>query len=220
MASYDASGEESGSDYITEVLYINLDTASQMVWAGSVQDNKGCFAFIQVLYATSQSSLRPHISVRVFTKDVEDDTAPAVMVVQRKHVLYESVLDGASRVDRIIFGLQISNAGFRMTLHKKVLVGTCMHSRRVCVFLEFSRLFFAWSVCSVDSPKARRFHISNAFFTRSKKHTQAGPTALCCSFSTSKWTLCLSRNSKGVWGVVRKRCLACPRRFTHTLTRR
>jgi len=134
MVTYDADGEENGSDYVTEVLYINLDTASQTMWAGdSLQDNKGRFVFMQVVYATSQSSLRPHITVRVFAKDVEDQTAPAVMVVQRKHVLYESVLDGASRVDRIIFGLQISNAGFRMTLHKKVLVGTCMHSRRVCM---------------------------------------------------------------------------------------
>jgi hypothetical protein len=137
MVTYDASGEESGSDYITEVLYINLDTASQMMWAAdSLKDYNGRFVFMQVVYATSQGTLRPHISVRVFSKDVQDDTAPVVMVVQRKHVLYESVLDGASHVDRIIFGLQISNAGFRMTLHKKVLVGTCMHSRCVCVFFD------------------------------------------------------------------------------------
>ena len=136
MVTYHASGEESGSNCITEVLYINLDTASQTMWAGdSLQDNKGRFVFMQVVYATSQSSMRPHISVRVFAKDVQDNTAPVVMVVQRKHVLYESVLDGASRVDRIIFGLQIANAGFGMTLHKKVLVGTCMYSRRVCVNL-------------------------------------------------------------------------------------
>ena len=117
---------------MTEDLYIDLDTASQMIWDNDDSlPKQGRCVFIQVVHAIPQNSLYPHISVRVWAKQVEDDTMPALLVLQRKHVLYESALGGASRVDRVVFGLQIPNPGFKMTTHKKVLLGTCMHSRCV-----------------------------------------------------------------------------------------
>jgi len=130
VATYKAIGEELEADYVTEVLYIDLDTASQITWGNDdSQQKQGRFVFIQVVHATPQNSLYPHISVRVWAKQVEDDTIPARLVLQRKHILYESALGGASRVDRVVFGLQIPNPGFKMTTHKKVLLGTCTHSR-------------------------------------------------------------------------------------------
>jgi len=118
---------------VTEVLYIDLDTASQITWGNDDSvSNQGRCVFIQVVHAIPQNSLYPHISVRVWAKQVEDDDIPALLVLQRKHVLYDSALGGASRVDRVVFGLQIPNPGFKMTTHKKVLLGTCMHSRCVC----------------------------------------------------------------------------------------
>jgi len=130
IIKYDAIGKELQSDYVTQVLYINLDTVSQMMWGNdATQQEKTRFAFIQVVHAIPQNSMNPHISVRVFAKDVDDETTPADLVVQRKHVLYKPALGGSDRVDRVVFGMQIPNAGFKMTLHKKVLVGTCVLTR-------------------------------------------------------------------------------------------
>ena len=61
----------------------------------------------------------------MFAKASQDSHAAAVMVVERKHVLYNQT------VDRVIFALQVLNAGFKLTAHNKVLVGACVNSRFV-----------------------------------------------------------------------------------------
>ena len=124
-------------EYTTEVIYVDLDTASQMMWATTAQHQaqpqqegfaaaSSWFAFMQVVHATPQDdSLQHYIAVLVFAKAIQDQHASAVMVVERRHVLYDQT------VDHVIFALQVSNAGFKMTTHNKVLVGACINGRFV-----------------------------------------------------------------------------------------
>jgi len=79
------------------------------------------FAFMQVIQAVPlQPFLQHYLLVRVFAKDVNNAISPAVMIVQRKYMLYEN------KVDRILFALQVPNAGFSMTSKNKVLVAACV----------------------------------------------------------------------------------------------
>ena len=137
IARYQIGETKAISEYTTEVIYVDLDTASQMMWATAAQHQTqpqqvglgaetSWFAFMQVVHATPQDdSLLHYIAVLVFAKEVQDNLAPAVMVVQRRHVLYEQT------IQRVIFALQVSNAGFKMTPHNKVLVGACVNGRFV-----------------------------------------------------------------------------------------
>ena len=159
IAAFQAGVVEAEVDYTLDMVYVNLDTASQMWWATLAQktlaqqvegqvladestlldqelprENEqteqssyyaaetSWFAFMQVVHATPQSSSRLHyLMVRVFAKEVDNVVAPALVVVQRKHNLYEQALD------RILFAFQVLNMGFVMTPKNKVLVGACVH---------------------------------------------------------------------------------------------
>jgi len=84
------------------------------------------FAFMQIIHASPQHpSLQHHISVLVFAKEVDNALTAAVLVVQRKHVVYDQA------VDRVVFALHVPDAGFVMTAKNRVLVGVCMKDRCV-----------------------------------------------------------------------------------------
>ena len=119
---------EDEADYRTDVSYVNLDTAMQLMWAGSSRSNDNpCFVFMQVVHARPQTTLgMASISVRVFAKSVKDDTVAPAMTLERKHVLYDST---DYTLDRVIFSLQVQNAGYTMAAYNKVLVGLCSGAR-------------------------------------------------------------------------------------------
>jgi len=135
---YQASEAQNVDEYTTEVTYVNLDTAAQYMWATAAQQQEqpeapqrlaaetSWFAFMQILHATPQhASLQHHISVQVFAKEVDNPLTSAVLVLQRKHVVYDQA------VDRVVFALHIPNAGFVMTAQNRVLVGVCLKNRCV-----------------------------------------------------------------------------------------
>ena len=153
ISTFQAGVTEPDMDDILQIKYVEMDTASQMIWARFAQAGRQIqaqeviaepgqteeqifatetpwFAFMQVIHATPrQPFLQHHILVRVFAKHVDNALSPAVMIVQRKYVLYEHSLD------RILFALQVSNAGFSMTSKKKVLVAACVDGVRDAMML-------------------------------------------------------------------------------------
>jgi len=154
---------EDEADYRADVLYVNLETAVQLMWAGSSQSNDDpCFVFMQVVHARPQTTLgMPSISVRVFAKSVKDDTVAPAMTLQRKHVLYDST---DYTLDRVIFSLQIRNAGYTMATYNKVLVGLCSSARpdeiRMLVFDMLMDYVFTFELagclqCCVPATLAR-----------------------------------------------------------------
>ena len=138
VAKYNADVDEPDTDYTTDVLYVNLDTASQLMWAQKLSpqlEYEPNFVVMQVVRATPQKTrLLPYISVRVFAKEIGENNAPEVLITQRKHILYDEFrgdqgVSDRSEIERLVFALQVPNAGYRMTAHNKVLVGACLKNR-------------------------------------------------------------------------------------------
>jgi hypothetical protein len=164
----------SADDYTTEVTYVNLDTASQYMWATAAQRQEqpealpllplaaetSWFAFMQIVHATPQhTSLQHHISVLVFAKEVDNPLASAVLVVQRKHVVYDQA------VDRVVFALHVPDAGFVMAAKNRVLVGVCIKDRCVAAVwhLQHLHLFsFLLIVCQLNASVTRLLQSSTS----------------------------------------------------------
>jgi len=117
IANYKLSKQSASVQHILQTLHVTMDTATQYVWNG--KPNSRSIALLQISYQ-SISQKKNEINIRVVSTNL--DSGHKEFSDQKKLTYTLSQFDNQQR---IIFGLHVPIAGYKMDYNKIVFAGVC-----------------------------------------------------------------------------------------------